>query len=429
VKAFYIIIWCCIVAACWTAPAVCADVQPAEMDSDVVTIPRTQFEALKDRLDQLEKQLAELQQRFDQRPTPATTPSESSQPSEEAQTPSATPTSGGGKYLALPDISFVAQSVGKVSSDRRDTQRNRLRLREAEIGIQGYVYPNVKADAFIAMSPQEDEAAQVEEAYLSYIGLANGFSAYLGKKHVPFGRTNLTHSHSWLYVEQPLVLRNLVSAESLSGEGIGVSYLLPTKSQLFAQLDLGTWTGAGESEPSDLPDIVAGPGAGFDRFYTARLWTSYPVTAVSELELGGSYAHGQIAENCFPGSGHTTLSGIDASYRHFGDADSRLLLRAEAFRRKDDDLPGSRSASGYYLFGNLRQNKYSSWGVLYDWSEFPQAPDLHESKASLIWTKQMSEQYYLRLQACRGSRPGDSSYTELLVEWVWGVGPHTHSLE
>ena len=75
------------------------------------------------------------------------------------------------RQLLLPDISLVVQARGKLSSDNRDEMRNRLRLSEAEIGIQGYVYPKVKADAFITMSPAEDAAAQVEEAYLTYLGL------------------------------------------------------------------------------------------------------------------------------------------------------------------------------------------------------------------------------------------------------------------
>ncbi|MEI6501844.1 MAG: hypothetical protein WCP21_12555, partial [Armatimonadota bacterium] len=89
----------------------------------------------------------------------------------------------------------------------------------------------------------------------------------------------------------------------------------------------------------------------------------------------------------------------------------------------------NRTATGYYLFGNLRRDKYSSWGALYDWSEFPQAPNLHESATSLIYTKQFSEQYYIRLQGTHGSRPGDGSYDEAWLQWVWGVGPHTHNLE
>jgi hypothetical protein len=417
-----------VLALLFLLPAQCAD-QPDRAptpDTDTITVSRDDFEAMKARLDQLEKEVAELKQHTAVATTPAPSPGEAGTASEAAP---ASGSPGGGKYLALPDISFVAQAVGKITSDRHDEMQNRLRLREAEIGIQGYVYPNVKADAFIAMSPEEDEAAQVEEAYLSYIGVTNGMNLYVGRKHVTFGRTNLLHNHSWPYVEQPLVLRNLVAEESLTGDGLDISYTLPTPGSLFAQLDLGTWTGSGEGETSNLPEVMVGPGASFDRFNTARLWTSYPITENSEFELGSSYAHGQSAEDYAPEGGHATLTGIDATYRHYGAGESRLLLRAEGVTRKEDNDFGTHTAKGYYLFGNLRKDKYASWGLLYDWSEFPQAPDLHESKTSLIWTKQFSEQYYLRVQASHGSRPEAHSYNQILLQWVWGVGPHTHSLE
>jgi hypothetical protein len=396
--------------------------QAAPAGEEVVSLPRAEFEEMKAKVERLEQEVSELKSAIG-RPTEKA-------PAEEAAAPAPpAPSGAGGRALLLPDISLIVQAKGKLSSDRGDEDRDRVRLSEAELGIQGYVYPNVKADAFITMSPAEDEAAQAEEAYLTYLGLRKGLNLYVGKKHVPFGRTNVLHNHSWLYVNPPKVLQNLVGEESLSGEGLGVSYLLPTKGDLFAQLDLGTWTGAGAGEPSDLPDIVKGPGANFaDRFNTARLWTSYPLAENSELELGGSYAGGAAAGEEGAANGRARLAGLDLTYRHFGEGTSRLLLRGEGVWRRQTGEMGN-AAKGYYLFGNYRKTKYASLGLLYDWTEFPQAPDLHESALSLILTKQLSEQYYVRLQGTHGSRPGDDSYDELLLQWVWGEGPHTHNLE
>ena len=353
------------------------------------------------------------------------------QPAEAA--PATTP-AGGGKTLSLPDISLIGQAKTDFSTDKHDSARDTLRLSELELGIQGYVYPNVKADAFITASPQENSPFQVEEAYLTYLGLSKGLSLYVGDKHVPFGRTNLLHNHSWLYVNQPKVLQNLVGEESLGGEGADVSYLIPTNSDLFAQLDLGTWTiqGQGEQEETSLPNVVSGPGAAFgNHFNTARLWTSYPVREKSELELGGSYANGGAAGQAIPGYGEATLTGVDVSYRQFGEADQRLLLRGESVWRHEDADGLQNTVSGYYLFSNWKWDKDHSIGLLYDWSQFPQlaAQGEHESALSLIYTRQFSEQYYVRLEATHGYRPDDHSYNELWLQWVWGVGPHTHNLE
>jgi hypothetical protein len=415
---------CCAVL-CLGCSAARAQEESAAPEPATVTVPVAEWEALKARLEALEKEVQAL--KAAQAP-PAETPAEAPAPAPPPPPEAAAPT--GGRYLSLPDISLVAQAKGLATSDERNEFRDQIRLTEAEIGIQGYVYPNVKADAFFTASPAEDEPFGVEEAYLTYLGLAKGLNFYVGKKHVAFDRVNLLHSHSWLYARQPEVLTNLVAPESLTGEGAAVSYLLPTTGNLFAQLDLGTWTAAPPEEPTSLPELIVGPGAGFtDGFNTARLWTSHPVGEDGEAELGGSYASGDSEGYVIEGSGRVALSGVDLSYRHFGEGNARLLLRGEGIWRHESNDTADSTASGYYLFGNYRKDKYSSLGLLYDWTEFPQAPDFHESALSVILTKQFSEQYYLRLQAVRGGRPGADPYNELWLQWVWGIGPHTHNLE
>ncbi len=410
-------------------------IQPAQ---ETITVPRAEFEELKATVLKIQQELQELKDKQAQPPAMGTAVVTGGATSPAAD--SGTSTLFGGRYLALPDISFIAQAIGKVSSDRDDDSRDTIRLSEAELAIQGYVYPTVRADTFITMSPEEDEPAQIEEAFITGMGLLKGLNLYLGKKHVTFGRTNSLHRHSWLYPRQPLVLGNMVAEESLAGEGAEASYVIPTGSDLFAQINLGAWTGEGPGESSDLPDVVKGPGASFsDRFGTARLWTAYPVTENSELELGGSYAYGDadgltIFEETEEGeiepvNGHAQLIGADITYRYFGEGARRLLLRAESIWRREYARQGSSTAKGYYLFGNYRWNQYNSVGILHDWSEFPQSPDLHESALSLILTRNFTEQFYVRLQGTHGSRPNDRSYDEAMLQFVWGIGPHTHNLE
>jgi hypothetical protein len=435
------LLMCLLVLGCTALAQDSQDNEPIEETQETITVPKSDFEALKDRLDALEQEIRELKgekTQSEQTEPIIITNTEAIIPEQEdidiLQEPEiALP--AGGKHLALPDISLIVQAKGLLSTDTKDDRRNRLLLSEAELGIQGYVYPNVKADAFFTASPAEDEPFGVEEAYLTYLGLLKGLNFHLGKKHVAFGRTNLLHSHSWPYVNQPYVIRNLIAEESLIGQGISISYLIPTRSSLFAQLDLGTWSFGESGEPTAFEDFplepAIGPGANLtDRFNTARLWTSYPITSGSEIELGGSYAQGRsLPEPETQEVDYVHLSGVDLSYRHFWGSSKRLLLRGERFWRHGTLDSDDHTATGYYLFGNYRPNRYSSIGVLYDWSEFPQAVDFHESALSLILTKQFSEQYYIRLQATHGSRPDKQSFNELWLQWVWGVGPHTHNLE
>jgi hypothetical protein len=300
----------------------------------------------------------------------------------------------------------------------------------------------------------------VEEGFLTVQNLGRGLSAQVGRRKVPFGRVNQLHPHSWLYTVQPYVLSNLVSGESLTGDGAYLSYLLPT-GRLFAQLDAGFWSQSesgedfeAEVDPSNA--IVTSPGAGIaDRFQTLRLWTAAEALGGS-LELGGSLARGRGVEYQIAGDdgGHEgvftasarrrrgrqvgdgfgvkpmiQLSGLDLTYRRAGAGASRFLLRGEYVRHRQKDGGFARTVDGYYVLADQRFGPFRSLGLRYDWSQFPFAPGLHESGVSLIGTQQLTEQTYLRVQLIRGNRPGKRNFTEAWFQWVWGVGPHTHTLE
>ncbi len=128
--------------------------QGTQVEQDTVTVSREEFESLKAKVAELQQQLQQLmgnqtasntsqQEELDEKEP------ETSAPQQE--------TTAGGHHLALPDISLIAQAKGKATDDKNDPDRQKLLLSEAELGIQGYVYPNVKADAFITGSPSEDE--------------------------------------------------------------------------------------------------------------------------------------------------------------------------------------------------------------------------------------------------------------------------------
>jgi len=358
------------------------------------------------------------------------------------------PAQAGGRHLLIPDISFVGTAIGKLSDDDRDPDRDRLRLDEAEISIQSYVYPHVRADAFLVAPGHEEFRLELEEGYLTFEQLPLRFAGHLGKFFVPFGRDNEKHPHSWPYARRPLVWRNLVANESLVGNGVALSWLAPTRSRLFLQLDAGAYTKAAHSHSdgeaaheegeahddhahSELPE---GVGANFsDKFYTARLWSGLPIGAQGELDFGGSWARGTTDQIPLPsgalGSRNLQLTGLDVSYRAYGKGARRLLLRAEQlWHRYRSDL-GREMTSGYYALANYRWSKYADFGVLYDWSEMPGMHGQHESALSAILTRQFTEQTYARLQLSRGSRPGKRNYTEAWLQMVWGIGPHTHQLE
>ncbi len=361
-------------------------------------------------------------------------------------TPTSTPASGSNRALLLPDISFIGQAVGLLSNDKRDERRSTLRLSEGEIGIQGYVYPGVKADAFIVGSPTEKQAFQLEETYLTFLGVRPGLNIYVGRKFAPFGRTGEQHNHSWLYARQLLPRQNLVAAEALLGDGVNVRYTRPF-GKLYTQADFGIFSGDGAGtlntsganntfDPTNPfgSDVPTGTGASYiRRFYNSRLYAALPVGTDGEFALGASYARGQSALNGSNGdqvgSGTTAISGFDGTYRRYLSGGRRILARAEYFGyRPGSGLPTS-NASGYYGLLNYRFRPDADLGLLLERSGFPQAPGQHENALSLIYTKQFTEQFYARLHATHGDRPGKGGFNELFLQFVFGLGPHTHSLE
>ena len=372
----------------------------------MVTIPRAVWE-------QLQRDVAALKAARD---TTATTAPE---PEASGAEVGAAPAAANRNYLSLPDISFILQAKGLLSSDKRDEGRTRLNLSEGELGIQGYVYPGVKADAFIVGAPAENQPFGLEEGYLTFLGVRKGLNINVGRKFAPFGRTGELHNHSWLYPRQLLPIRNLVSSEALVGDGVNFNYLFPTKGSLFVRGSLGFFSGEGTSTRFNLSDrsdpffggIPQGTTSGFTRrFINARLWAGHPIGENGELEVGVSRAHGtsEITDESDNNlSGNVTLTGADVSYRRFMTGGKRLLLRSEYFLYQPKGGLPTHRASGYYALANLRLDPYRDVGLLYEKSGFPQAPGRSENALSLILTKQLTEQFYIRLMGTHGDLPAE----------------------
>ena len=403
-------------------------------NSETIMVPRAMWEKLLRDVEELKNKNGGAPMGTTETPPPLETPSGQGGGG-------ARPSSSSSRnYLLLPDISFILQAKGLLSSDKRDDERRRLNLSEGELGIQGYVYPGIKLDAFITAAPAEDEPFQIEEGYLTFLGLKKGLSLNVGRKFAPFGRTGEVHNHSWLYPRQLLPIQNLVSSEALVGDGVNLHYLLPLKGKTFVRASVGAFSGEGSStqinatNPTDpfFDEVPRGTGAGFnDRFYNGRVWIGRPLGEKAEVDGGFSYAEGPSTlglDNGTDSSGRVKLYGADFTYRRYLQDNKRLLLRSEYFKYSPSGGILTGSADGYYGLANYRLDKFNDVGLLYESSGFPQAPGARENATSLIYTKQFTEQFYLRLMGTHGQR-GAQSYNELRLQFTAGIGPHTHNLE
>ncbi|MDI6786168.1 MAG: hypothetical protein QMD92_05600, partial [bacterium] len=142
-----------------------------------------------------------------------------------------------GVPVNLPDISVVGDIVGKITDDKGDEDRNTIRIREIELALQGFIYPQMRADIFLAMHRHDDHVeAEICEAYVSFLKVLKDLSIQVGKHHINFGKINRVHQHHRLYTDQPQIITNFFGDHGLVGEGINLSYLLPMP--FFAQLDI-----------------------------------------------------------------------------------------------------------------------------------------------------------------------------------------------
>ncbi len=57
----------------------------------------------------------------------------------------------------LPDISLIGVIDGHTSSDKADDTRDKLEFNEVETAFQGYIYPEMKADVFLALHKHDGE--------------------------------------------------------------------------------------------------------------------------------------------------------------------------------------------------------------------------------------------------------------------------------
>jgi hypothetical protein len=275
-----------------------------------------------------------------------------------------------GRLLLLPDISLIGNLVGHLSNDKRDGERDKLRLDEVEIGIQSFVYPGIRADAFFVFGRRRgDRGRRILDRSKHW----SGQSAAVGHGGAAQGAVrsrNQLHPHSWPYIVQPYVLSNLVSGESLTGDG--ATYLICCR-RADCSRSLDAWfLEPYRSRPKTSTHrpirrrirYVAGRGLG-RQVSDAALWTAAE-TLGGSLELGGSLARGRgvggftprrsedggdgsaasrFAATCplclssrqvgfLPGATHDPTFRPGSTYRGPGRGASRLLLRGEYVRHR-----------------------------------------------------------------------------------------------
>ncbi len=364
----------------------------------------------------------------------------------EEMTAPAAPQGMRGVPINIPDISVTGDIVGKVTDNKDDEDRNTVHIREIELALQGFIYPKMRADVFLAMHRHGDHVeAEICEAYVSFLNVLDGLGLQVGKPHINFGKINKVHQHHRSYVDQPQVMTEFFGDHGLVGEGGSLSYLMPLP--FFAQFDLGAWRIEGhhhehegeESETAQVKDVNDGTITvavhkehehkhkefGLrDEVYTTRLWLSFPLTNESELELGMSGAKGRGA-HYKEHMDNAEVYGVDVTYKLWPATQNRLIFQGEWLKLIRELPIGTLKRTGFYSLLNYKVDKYWDVGIRYDNSENAW-PDKEENESvSGILTKHLTETTCLRAQYKCNSHGKDEAYLQI----AFGIGPHSHPLE
>ncbi|UCH63135.1 MAG: hypothetical protein JSU77_01385 [Fidelibacterota bacterium] len=323
----------------------------------------------------------------------------------------------------IPDVSLVGDISAKVSDDRSDHNRNKILIRGIEFALQGYLYPEMRADAFFAFHRHGDHVeVEICEGYASFLNLLGEFSLIVGKKHVDFGKINKLHQHHVPYADRPIVLPNFFGEHGLVGEGISLDYLLPLP--FFLQLAIGAWrveSGINHDEHDDEGEQFALA----HEVYTARAWASFALGTNSELEIGGSGVAGQ-GLHYQEHKDEVRVIGIDATFKAWPSTYQRLLLQGELLQLVRELPSDEISRWGFYTFLGYRFTKYWDAGLRYDWAENALLDQEQSQKFSALVTNHLTETTKVRFQY--GYR-FDANMHEAVVQLIFGIGPHSHPLE
>lgn len=338
-----------------------------------------------------------------------------------AETPSFTERLGRAFQSFNPDISVIGDFVGHYSSREGGEFDDKFLFRELELGFSGALDPYARADVFLGIHRHEgDYHLHVEEAYMTYLGMPWGLQPRVGKFRSSFGRANPLHLHALPWVEYPLVIQNYFGEEGLSGEGIGVSWLVPNRWDKYIELTY-------EITNNDS-SLFAGNEAD-DFVHLAHVKTFWDLSDASSLEAGASFA---IAPNDKGHEGNLTLvEGVDLTYKWRPPATGlykSLLWQTELLMAQADLRGGQEKTWGAYTALDYQFARRWSIGTRYDYSQMPYNSSLHEHGPSVYLTFMQSEYVYWRLAyefTDRNFRIDNNQRDhEIFLQCNFGLGPH-----
>ena len=264
--------------------------------------------------------------------------------------PAAAPRASGG-YMNIGFVSLLdagwssVKDVEALQPGDHDPKVRGFTLPNTELTFDGAVDPYFKGFANIVykIGADGETGVELEEAYLLTTSLPHNLQLKAGQFVTEFGRQNAQHPHSWAFVDQPLVLNRMFGPDGLRGQGLRLSWLLPTSFYTEAMVTIANSSGETMSSfrSEESGNIHGGriddrevEGFG-DLMIAPRISTSFDLTETQTLLLGASAAFGP--NNSGP-SARSEIYGVDAYWKWKPTAAQAgfpfLSLQAEALTRR-----------------------------------------------------------------------------------------------
>jgi hypothetical protein len=310
---------------------------------------------------------------------------------------------------ATGDIRVLAQGQG--------VQANDVDVREFEVAFQSPLDPFSNTKIFATFSHDE---IGIEEGYAYWTGLPGHLRVDVGRFRQQFGELNRWHAHELPWSEYPLVVREYLGGDGLSGDGASLYWLIPAGGGALGTHELFAQTTLANNET-----VFQGGNRLAFMGHLNNFWSLSPATFV---QLGASALYGENPDSALKSS----VFGVDfrLSWRPPRQGNYKsFTLRAEGFAARHQVLGAGPTRYGGYVGAQYQLNQRLFAGARYDYVQLLQGGDAEWTVVpNLTWWQ--SEWVYLRAEWQHDSVPLLAGLRQInnrfLFQAVWAIGPHKH---
>jgi len=332
-----------------------------------------------------------------------------------------------------PEISVTGDLFVSVQSE--DADADNFIPREFEFSFVSALDPFSRAKIFLSAEQEgggievfpgdEDEeeehgpALVVEEGYLEWVGIADGFGIKMGRFFQQFGQINRWHSHALQFQSRSLPHLAFIGEEALAQDGASLRWLLPNSGG-------GAYEATVEFTRSANDALF---GESHRLSYLGHFNAFWQLSSSIDLDLGLSAIFGDYVEQELESTNR--LFGAEAAFNWIPPDRSRyrgVTIRGGVMLSDPGAVAGvaePESALGIWSLAEVKLSRQWIAGGRYEWVENPDDPSETAWLASPALTYWQSEFVRLRAEYDVLGNPGRTT-GQFTLRVTFAMGPHKH---